>query len=66
MSNSISEVKTKQNIKVKINGNDYEREVDYRVLLVNFIRDSVELTGTHVGCDTSNCGACTVIMDGNP
>ena len=64
MSNSISEVKTKQNIKVKINDNDYEREVDSRVLLVNFIRDSVELTGTHVGCDTSNCGACTVIMDG--
>ena len=42
----------------------YEREVDARRLLVHFIRDDLELTGTHIGCDTGNCGACTVQLDG--
>ena len=47
-----------------INGETYEREVEARKLLVHFIRDDLDLTGTHVGCDTGNCGACTVLLDG--
>ena len=53
-----------QSISVTINGETYEREVEARKLLVHFIRDVLDLTGTHVGCDTGNCGACTVLMDG--
>ena len=52
------------NIAVEINGETYERDVDARRLLIHFIRDDAELTGTHVGCDTGNCGACTVLLDG--
>jgi carbon-monoxide dehydrogenase small subunit len=51
-------------ISVEINGERFEREVDARRLLVHFIRDDADLTGTHIGCDTGNCGACTVIVDG--
>jgi carbon-monoxide dehydrogenase small subunit len=51
-------------IRVEINGEVYEQEVEARKLLVHFIRDVVDLTGTHVGCDTGNCGACTVLMEG--
>ena len=51
-------------IKLKINGNDLEHEVDARLLLVHYIREKARLTGTHVGCDTGNCGACTVIFNG--
>ncbi|MCY0852189.1 MAG: (2Fe-2S)-binding protein [Thermoplasma acidophilum] len=51
-------------IKARINGMDVEREVEPRKLLVNFLRDDLGLTGTHIGCDTSNCGACTVIVNG--
>jgi len=51
-------------ITVEINGFGYEREVDVRRLLVHFIRDDLDLTGTHVGCDTGNCGACSVIVNG--
>jgi aerobic-type carbon monoxide dehydrogenase small subunit (CoxS/CutS family) len=51
-------------ISVDINGESYEAEVEARRLLVHFIRDDANLTGTHVGCDTGNCGACTVIVDG--
>ena len=51
-------------ISVDVNGDTYELEVDARKLLVHFIRDDLDLTGTHVGCDTGNCGACTVIYDG--
>jgi aerobic carbon-monoxide dehydrogenase small subunit len=53
-----------QTVKVKINGVDYVRAVEPRLLLVHFIRDVAELTGTHVGCETSNCGACTVVLNG--
>ena len=51
-------------IAVEVNGERYEREVDPRRLLVHFIRDELDLTGTHVGCDTGNCGACTIHLDG--
>ena len=51
-------------ISVDINGEQYEADVEARRLLVHFIRDDANLTGTHVGCDTGNCGACTVIVDG--
>jgi carbon-monoxide dehydrogenase small subunit len=51
-------------IAVTINGERYEREIEARKLLVHFIRDDLDLTGTHVGCDTGNCGACTVLLDG--
>ena len=55
---------TSKTITVTVNGASYEREVDARRLLVHFIRDELDLTGTHIGCDTGNCGACTVIVDG--
>jgi carbon-monoxide dehydrogenase small subunit len=51
-------------VKVVANGVEYERDVEARRLLVHFLRDDLELTGTHVGCDTGNCGACTVLLDG--
>jgi aerobic-type carbon monoxide dehydrogenase small subunit (CoxS/CutS family) len=51
-------------IAVEVNGDRYEREVEARRLLVHFLRDDLDLTGTHVGCDTGNCGACSVIVDG--
>jgi aerobic-type carbon monoxide dehydrogenase small subunit (CoxS/CutS family) len=51
-------------IGVSVNGERYEREVEARKLLVHFLRDDLDLTGTHVGCDTGNCGACTVLVDG--
>jgi carbon-monoxide dehydrogenase small subunit len=53
-------------IKVTINGTPYERSVASRLLLVHFLRDELRLTGTHIGCDTTHCGACTVIVDGEP
>ena len=52
-------------VAVTVNGERYEREVEARRLLVHFIRDDLDLTGTHVGCDTGNCGACTVLLDGS-
>jgi aerobic carbon-monoxide dehydrogenase small subunit len=55
---------TEKTIKVEINGEIYEREVEARRLLVHFIRDDLDLTGTHVGCDTGNCGACSVLLGG--
>src|SRR5690348_10726585 len=54
----------KQLVKLTINGRYREATVEPRMLLVHFIRESLALTGTHVGCDTSNCGACTVIVNG--
>ncbi len=54
----------KELIKVKINGKDREVAADSRLLLVHFIREQLGLTGTHIGCDTSNCGACTVLFNG--
>lgn len=53
-------------IRVTINGKQYEHEVEPRLLLVHYIREKARLTGTHVGCDTGNCGACTVLFHGQP
>ena len=53
-------------IHLKINGTDTRHEVDNRLLLVDLLRNQAGLTGTHVGCDTSQCGACTVLLDGQP
>ena len=55
----------KHKVRVTINGVQREDEVEPRLLLVHYLRDVVGLTGTHVGCDTSQCGACTVHLDGN-
>jgi aerobic carbon-monoxide dehydrogenase small subunit len=55
---------TSRTIAVEVNGATYEREVETRRLLVHFIRDDLDLTGTHIGCDTGNCGACTIHLDG--
>jgi len=51
-------------VRVTVNGREHELEVEPRLLLVHLLRDRLGLTGTHVGCDTSNCGACTVLIDG--
>jgi aerobic carbon-monoxide dehydrogenase small subunit len=53
-------------ITVTVNGTDYTHDVEPRLLLADFIRQRVGLTGTHVGCDTTSCGACTVLVDGTP
>src|SRR5579871_3273176 len=55
----------KMHISVNVNGQAIDAEVEPRLLLVHFLRENLNLTGTHVGCDTSNCGACTVWLDGN-
>ena len=52
-------------VSVEVNGTQYDREVEPRKLLVHFLRDDLGLTGTHVGCDTSNCGACTCHLNGD-
>jgi len=51
-------------ITLKVNGEEHSLEVDPRLLLVHMIRENLSLTGTHIGCDTSNCGACTILLDG--
>jgi carbon-monoxide dehydrogenase small subunit len=55
----------KQQISVTVNGTTYSDEVEPRLLLVHYLRDVLNLTGTHVGCDTSQCGACTILMNGD-
>ena len=56
----------KHKIRVTVNGSAREAEVESRLLLVHFLREVLRLTGTHIGCDTTHCGACTVLLDGNP
>jgi aerobic carbon-monoxide dehydrogenase small subunit len=51
-------------VEVTVNGEAYERDVEPRKLLIHFLRDDLDLTGSHIGCDTGNCGACSVIVDG--
>ena len=53
-------------VEVAINGEKHEADVEPRLLLVHFIRETLRLTGTHIGCDTTHCGACTVLLDGRP
>jgi carbon-monoxide dehydrogenase small subunit len=53
-------------IRVDVNGTVHTAEVDSRLLLVHFLRENLRLTGTHIGCDTTHCGACTVLLDGLP
>src|SRR5580658_5363745 len=53
-------------ITVNVNGADYSRDVEARLLLIHFLRDDLGLTGSHWGCDTSNCGACVVWLDDTP
>ena len=54
------------NVTININGKEYNDDVEPRLLLAHFIRENANLTGTHVGCDTTSCGACTVLVDGVP
>lgn len=54
------------NITVNVNGTDHTADVEPRRLLVDFIRSTLKLTGTHIGCDTTSCGVCTVLLDGTP
>ena len=55
---------SRHSISVTVNGEAMSAEVDSRLLLVHFIRENLDLTGTHIGCDTTSCGACTVLLDG--
>ena len=63
---STTEVGQSVHISITINGERYERDVEPRLLLVQLIRDELRLTGTHIGCDTTYCGACTVLLDDKP
>jgi carbon-monoxide dehydrogenase small subunit len=54
------------NVSINVNGRQVSHDVEPRLLLVHFIRETLDLTGTHWGCDTSNCGACVVLLDGKP
>ena len=54
----------KRTISIKVNGTEHQVEVEPRTLLVHLIREQLSLTGTHIGCDTSSCGACTILLDG--
>ena len=51
-------------VRLTVNGTDYQHEVEHRQLLTEYLREVLGLTGTHIGCDTSGCGACTVLLDG--
>jgi carbon-monoxide dehydrogenase small subunit len=63
----ITETKpTTREIAVTVNGQEHSLEVESRLLLAHFLRETLGLTGTHVGCDTTSCGACTVLVDGVP
>src|SRR5579864_6184467 len=55
---------SKATINLTVNGQPHTGEAEPRLLLVHFLRENLDLTGTHIGCDTSNCGACTVLVDG--
>ncbi len=57
-------VASSQSITVTVNGVEYEREVEARKLLIHLVRDDLDLTGSHIGCDTGNCGACSMIVNG--
>jgi carbon-monoxide dehydrogenase small subunit len=54
------------NVSITVNGQPHAADIEPRLLLVHFIRETLGLTGTHIGCDTTHCGACTVLVDGRP
>jgi aerobic carbon-monoxide dehydrogenase small subunit len=56
----------RHNVSVTVNGTSHEADVESRLLLVHLLRENFRLTGTHIGCDTTHCGACTVLLDGVP
>jgi aerobic carbon-monoxide dehydrogenase small subunit len=60
----VATLASSKSIAVTVDGTTYEREVEARTLLIHFLRDDLDLTGSHIGCDTGNCGACSVIVDG--
>jgi carbon-monoxide dehydrogenase small subunit len=60
----MSALASSQSVTVTVNGVEYEREVEARKLLIHFIRDDLDLTGSHIGCDTGNCGACSLLVNG--
>ena len=55
---------SKHTVNIDINGKTFTKEVDSPMLLVHFLREELQMTGTHIGCDTSSCGACTILMNG--
>ena len=59
-----TQIMATHSVTITVNGAEHTAEVEPRLLLVHFIRDVLDLTGTHIGCDTTNCGACTVLLDG--
>jgi carbon-monoxide dehydrogenase small subunit len=63
---STTEAIDKVAVEITVNGQAYQREVEPRELLVQFIREELRLTGTHIGCDTTYCGACTILLNGDP
>jgi len=60
----VSTLASSQSVTITVNGVEYEREVEARKLLIHFIRDDLDLTGSHIGCDTGNCGACSLLVNG--
>jgi aerobic-type carbon monoxide dehydrogenase small subunit (CoxS/CutS family) len=58
------DVVSRKTITVTVNGESYQRDVDARRLLIHFLRDDLDLTGSHIGCDTGNCGACSILVEG--
>ena len=64
MSEKGREIMSKHPVTITVNGTPYTREIESRMLLVHFLREELSLTGTHIGCDTTSCGACTVLLDG--
>jgi carbon-monoxide dehydrogenase small subunit len=63
---AVEEAVLTRRVTVAVNGQERSAEVETRLLLVHFLRETLGLTGTHIGCDTSSCGACTVLLDGVP
>ena len=63
---AVQEAPLTRTVTVTVNGHPHSAEVENRLLLVHFLRETLALTGTHIGCDTTSCGACTVLLDGVP